>query len=79
MAIRIGQDDRISYARKIIGAGEAYATTPGLRNQMIGMKRILRVFEGEHDEEIKVDLADQVKATKAEENLFEELGGGSDE
>ena len=53
MAKRISFDDRLKFARLEIQTAELSAITKGQKLEIIGMKRILRVFEGESDETIK--------------------------
>ena len=74
MAKKISFNDRREYARrKVLGASQS-ANTPGLRNELTGMKRMLRIFEGESDETIKAEKKARIELERRNKELSD--GGG---
>jgi len=56
MAKKISFNNRLGYARRELLKVSQSANTIGLRNEARGMRKMLRIFEGEHDETIKAKM-----------------------
>ena len=65
MAKRISFDDRLRHARSRLNEADQRANTTGLKNEVTGMKKMLRIFEGESDETIKAEKKHELKSSMA--------------